>query len=129
MRNRRDRRAGHKIVVHITNRVVCGMPFTPKLYMRQMIKGILARGQYLYPVQIVSVQFMGNHYHIILAGKASMISPFMNYIDGQIAAALKELCPMYRNHSKIWKGRFKEQRLVTAEAVINMLSRAIFPSF
>lgn len=121
MRNRRDRRAGHCLVVHVTNRLIHGMPFTAKRYMREMILGILARGQSLYPAQIVACLFMGNHYHMVLSGNAAAISPFMNYVDGQLAAALKQLCPMYRNHSKLWKSRFKEQRLCTAEAVIKQL--------
>ena len=66
-------------MVHVTNRLIHGMPFTAKRYMREMILGILARGQALYPAQIVACLFMGNHYHMILSGNAAALSPFMNY--------------------------------------------------
>lgn len=120
IRNRRDRRDGNKIVVHITNRTVVGLPFVCRLFPIFILKGILAKGQFLYPVQVCHFLWMRNHFHIILAGRGKYISSFMNYIQGEMAKHVKRLCPgMFQ--SSVWAGRFKEQRLCTAESVINMI--------
>ena len=109
MRSRRDRRSPNKRVVHVTNRTVCGLPFVCKLFMSLIIRMLLAKAQTLFPVQVCHIQWMGNHFHMILAGRAAAISAFMGFFEGELAKYIKLIVPkLYQ--SKFWKGRFKEQK-------------------
>lgn len=119
-RNIRDRRGPNKRVVHITNRCWEGLPFVPNRFMRRLLNGVMARAQTLYPVTIVCYLFMGNHYHIIIAGDANRVSCFANYLDGEIAKRMMRLFPG-RWGVKFWAGRFKEQFLPSPEAVIEKI--------
>jgi REP element-mobilizing transposase RayT len=121
MRNRRDRRGPNKLVFHITIRTLHGLPFVARQYMNMVLWGIISRGQELFPVQIVAIKVMANHLHIILAGQANLVSPFMNYIDGEIAQAVKRIFPqLYQGN--VWQGRPKEQVLHTPEDVLQKLA-------
>ena len=119
MRNRRDRRRGNKLVLHVTNRTVCGLPFVCRLYMLFIIRGIMARAQELYPVQVCHFQWMSNHYHLIVAGKVKYLSNFTGYLQAEIAKSVKRLTGQYQ--SKVWAGRAKEQQLCTEEDVIDKI--------
>lgn len=119
-RNRRDRRNPNQIVVHVTARVYEGLPFVPRRVMNRTIKGIIARGQTLYPVTIVAFLFMGNHCHWIFAGDGNRISAFMNYVQGEIAKAIQRFIPEKYDQG-VWEDRFHEQRLVTEHDVVEKL--------
>ena len=119
MRNRRDRRGGNSLVLHVTNRTVCGLPFLCRLYMCFIIRGIMARAQELYPVQVCHFQWMGNHYHLIVAGQMKYLSPFTGYLQAEIAKSIKRLTRQYQ--TKVWAGRPKETRLCTEEDVIDKI--------
>ena len=114
-RNRRDRRKNQ--VYFMTSRVRKGLPFVCRLSVEKALMGILARAQGLFPVKLCAYVFMGNHYHLILTGHSKHISPFMNYIQGNIAQCIQRLIPDFYQ-GFVWEGRFKEQVLVTAEDVI-----------
>ena len=119
-RNRRDRRKSRGQVFFITGRVRKGLPFVARESVKRVLLGILSRAQGFYPVQICAFVFMGNHYHIIITGQSVHISPFMNYVQGEIAKAMQKLIPgVYKGW--FWEGRFKEQILVTAEDVIEKM--------
>jgi hypothetical protein len=120
-RNIRDRRDPNKRVVHITNRCWEGLPFVPNHFIRRLLNGVMARAQTLHPVSIICYVFMGNHYHIIIAGDANRVSNFANYLDGEIAKRMMRIFPG-RWGSKFWTGRFKEQFLPTTEAVIQKIA-------
>jgi len=118
--NRRDRRMGNKCVVLVTNRVLYGLPFVPRKSVKQVLLGILAKAQNLYHVEICGFVFMGNHYHMVLKSKACKLSPFMNYVNGEIAKAFRRLTGRYRG--KFWQGRYKEQKLATPIDVLRALA-------
>jgi REP element-mobilizing transposase RayT len=120
-RNIRDRRNPNNRVVHITNRVWKGLPFVPNRLTNRIIKGVIARAQNLYKVNIVAYVFMPNHYHFIIAGDANRVSSFICYIDGELARKFMKLLPNIWG-SKFWVGRFKEQQLITQQDVINKIS-------
>ena len=120
MRNRRDRRNGNKLVVHITNRTVCGLPFTCNVLMKMLIAGAMAKAQSLYPAIICHFLWMGSHYHMILASRAGDISPFVGYFQGEIAKCLKRLAPNFFQ-GDVWVDRFREQKLCTSEDVIEKI--------
>jgi REP element-mobilizing transposase RayT len=120
-RNRRDRRKSRGQVYFITARARKGLPFVARLSVEKVILGILARAQSLYPVKLCSYVFMGNHYHLILTGQSCHISPFMNYIQGNIAKAMQRLIPNYYD-GWFWEDRYKEQLLLTAEDVIEKMA-------
>jgi len=121
MRNRRHRATGNNIVVHITNRTIVGLPFRCRRHIELLILGTLGKAQSEHRVNICHFQWMGNHYHIILAGAAKNISPFLNIVDGEIAKFLKRLYPGLFQ-SKVWQGRFKEQPLLTSADVKNKIA-------
>ncbi len=105
----------------MTARVRKGLPFVCRITVEKIIIGIIARGQSLYPVKICAYVFMGNHYHMILTGQSCHISPFMNYIQGNIAQSLQRFIPDYYE-GFVWESRFKEQILITPEDVINKMA-------
>jgi hypothetical protein len=74
----------------------------------------------MYRVTICCFLFMGNHYHMIIAGDANRVSSFAGYIDAEIAKRMIRLLPN-RWGPKFWTGRFKEQHLASPEAVINKI--------
>ena len=86
-----------------------------------MIKGILAKAQNMYPVTICIFLFMGNHYHMIMAGDANRVSLFVAYVDAEIARRMMRLFPGCWG-PKFWAGRFKEQLLATPQDVINKIA-------
>lgn len=116
-RNRRDRRKPRGQVYFMTCRVRKGLPLVCRLSVEKVLIGILARAQGLYGVKICAYVFMGNHYHLIITGHSKHISPFMNYLQGNLALSIQRFIPDYYN-GFVWEGRFKEQILLTAEDVI-----------
>ena len=120
-RNRRDRRKSRGQVYFITSRVRKGLPFVARLSVEKVLLGILARAQGLYRVKICAYVFMGNHYHMILTGQSCHISPFMNYIQGNIAKGMQRLIPNFYD-GWFWEDRYKEQLLLTVEDVIDKMS-------
>ena len=122
MRNCRDRRAGNKLCAHLTNRLLTGLPFIPTLWMSLLIKGVMARGQTMYPVRICAFLWMGNHYHMVLCGAPEHISDFKNYLHGELGKYIKRLLPA-QYQTSVWEpGRGKEQPLKTAEDAIRMIA-------
>jgi len=108
-------------VVHVTNRAVHGLPFSCSVLVEAIILGIMARAQFLYPAVLAHYLWMPNHYHMILSGHPALISPFMGYIDSEVAKAIKRLIPGFYK-GNFWQGRFKEQRLATPAAVLEKIS-------
>ena len=119
-RNTRDRSEPNTRVVHITNRCWKGLPFVPNRMMRRALNSVLAKAQVEYGIEIVCYLFMGNHYHMILAGNATRVSSFANYVDGEIAKRMMRFFPGWWGPS-FWEGRFHEQHLPTVAAVINKI--------
>jgi REP element-mobilizing transposase RayT len=89
--------------------------------MELILLGIMGKAQAKFPVLINHFTWMGNHYHFILSGNSKYISPFMNMVDGETAKALKRLYPGLFQ-SKVWQGRFKEQKLSCAYSVIDKIA-------
>jgi REP element-mobilizing transposase RayT len=121
MRNRRDRRSPRTAVFHITNRTTNGLPFLCQLFLILILRGIMARAQNLYPVFVCHFLWMGNHYHLILSCQVEFVSKFIGYMQTEVARSIKILFPgMYERD--VWVDRFREQRLATAEDVLNKIA-------
>lgn len=120
-RNRRDRRKSYGQVMFITARVYKGLPFVARHSMERVLEGIIARAQGQYPVKICAYVFMGNHYHMILTGQSCHFSPFLNYIQGEIARSIKKLIPGVYDGG-LWDGRYSEQIILTVEDVISKMA-------
>ncbi len=120
-RNIRDRRDPNNRVVHVTNRTWEGLPFVPNRTIRRMMKGVMAKAQNMSPVTICLFLFMGNHYHMIMAGDANRVSQYIGYVDAEIAKRMMRFFPG-RWGPKFWEGRFKEQLLATPQDVINKIA-------
>lgn len=125
MLNRRDRRNPNKAIVHVTNRTKEGLPFIARMFMKLIILGIMARGQKKYNVQICHFIWMMNHYHMILAGRGKHISPFIGYVEAEVAKAVKRLTFIFGDRvGNVWERRFREQKICTGNDVIRMIAYA-----
>ena len=120
-RNPRDRSDANRRVVHVTNRCWKGLPFSCNLFIRQTIDAVLAEAQTRYQIEIICYLFMGNHYHMILAGGGKRVSQFMNYVDGEIA---KRMIRIYGDiwGKGFWEGRYHEQKLCSLDDVLNKIA-------
>ena len=52
MRGLRYRGEPNRLVLHITNRTITGLPFVPKKFMEELIAGIMGKCQERFPVQL-----------------------------------------------------------------------------
>lgn len=105
----------------VTNRVAEGLPFVANRVINLIIYGILARAKFKYPsVKICAWVFLANHFHgiIIPSGDPEDASRFMDYVDGQLAKAVK-LFLGKRTNCKIWEQRYHAAILLTQEDVID----------
>ena len=118
--NRRDRRNSNRYVAHITNRTVCGFPFLRCPFFNLLIWSALAHAQQFTYSRVAAVQFMGNHFHLILFSRGKKISRFMNIFQGELAKYVRR-CYGDVYLGKVWQSRFKEQHLATARDVLNKM--------
>lgn len=118
------RRYEHSRTYFVTNRVAQGLPLVPNAFINAILMGILARGQALTPsITICEFLFMANHYHAILvcSGDPNDLAKFMNYVDGEIAKAIKQLLGISYN-TKIWAQRYHSAAVLDPEAVMQRLA-------
>ena len=120
MRGLRYRGEPNRLVLHVTNRTITGLPFVPKKFMEELIAGIMGKCQERFKVQLCHFLWMGNHYHMIVAGQAKQLSPFICQMQSEIAKMIMRLTPQYKG--KVWARRFREQRLCTAIDVLEMIT-------
>lgn len=100
----------------ISARTAQGLPFAPQKAVQKIIKGILAKGQSLYPTPICHYLFMGNHFHLIVVCKKSKtLVYFYKYIKAELARAMNKLAG---KRGVMWQGRCDAPVLLTAEDVM-----------
>jgi REP element-mobilizing transposase RayT len=114
----------HLRPLFVTNRLAQGLPLVPNDFINRILSGILARAQERTPsIAICDWNFLQNHYHgiIVPRGNPADVASFMNYIDGEIAKAVKALLGIPYN-VKVWAQRYHAAILVDPQAVINKLA-------
>jgi hypothetical protein len=107
----------------VTNRLAQGLPLVPNKFINGVLKGILARAQSMAPsVAICDFAFLANHYHAVIVpqGSPQDVVTFFNFVDGEIAKAVKQLLSIPYN-VKLWSQRYHAAGLLDPEAVIKQL--------
>ncbi len=103
----------------VTCRTAEGLPFVPNAYISNILLGLVARAQHLYPhVSVCHFIFMSNHYHFIvtLDGDATEMKRFFGYLNGEIASCINRLQGVA--HRKFWAKRYDAKPILTPEDVI-----------
>ena len=93
-------------LVEVTCRTVQGrFLLRPSSLLNEIILGILARAQRMYPVGICAFSFVSNHYHLLLrVDDAQQLSKFMAYVNGNLA---REAGKLHRWKDKFWARRYQ----------------------
>jgi REP element-mobilizing transposase RayT len=93
-------------LVEVTCRTVQGrFLLRPSPLLNEIILGILARAQRMYPVGICAFSFVSNHYHLLLrVDDAQQLSKFMAYVNGNLA---REAGRLHRWKDKFWARRYQ----------------------
>jgi len=81
--------------------------------LNDIVRGILARAQRMYDIDIVATTFLSNHYHLLF-GTATVeeTAAFMSYLNGNIARKVGKL---HGWDGPFWQGRFKIQPVENTE--------------
>ena len=89
-------------IYEVCMRTAKGLPFVATSYMKQIIKGIIARVQRDHKVSLIDLTFMGNHPHIMIeAGDRDQCKRFYGEIQKQLTDAVKRLTG--KKHLKLWR--------------------------
>ena len=118
---RNNKRFINQTVIEVTFRTEEGLPLPPKPYIQEILLGILAKAQQLYPVRICSIVVMSNHIHLIFVVlNPGDIYEFVGYIKRESAHAINNL--LGRNQHTVWQQGYDSPCIASAEAVMNRLA-------
>ncbi|MCH9651912.1 MAG: transposase [Deltaproteobacteria bacterium] len=94
-----------EILAEISQRTLLGIYLLrPSERLNQIIVGVLAKAQEKYPVGIVAVSFMSNHYHLLITCKTHKeLSSFMNFFSSNLA---REAGRLHGWPGRLWARRF-----------------------
>ncbi len=86
----------------------------PSKRLNALIAGVVARAQGLYPVKVIALAFLSNHYHLIIASKdQEALSTFMNFVSSNTA---REAGRLHGWRGKVWARRFDCLAITNEEA-------------
>ena len=93
-------------LAEVTNRTIGARHLLrPSDELNEIVSGIWARAQQLYPVAVIALAVMSNHYHaLVWAADAEVLSDFMRYINSNMA---RELGRLHGWRSKLWARRYR----------------------
>jgi len=99
-------------LVEVTCRTIqCRLLLLPVPELCEIIVGILARAQRLYPLEICGLVFLSNHFHLLLrVPDSERLASFMNYVNSNLA---REAGRLHRWRAKFWARRY--QAIVVSE--------------
>ncbi len=94
-----------KILAEITQRTLLGIYLLkPSERLNRIIVGVLAKAQEKYPVGIVALSFMSNHYHLLVTSRTHKeLSSFMNFFSSNLA---REAGRLHGWPGRLWARRF-----------------------
>ncbi|HEX7184587.1 MAG TPA: transposase [Thermoanaerobaculia bacterium] len=92
-------------LVHVTTRTIQGRYLLrPSPALNEILVGVLARAQRLYPVGVCAAVAASNHYHLILRVESSKrLADFMAYFNGNAAREISRLTGW---NARVWSRRF-----------------------
>ena len=93
-------------LVEVTCRTVQGrFLLRPSPLLNEIILGILARAQRLYPVGICAFSWTSNHYHLLLrVDDAQRLAKFVGYVNSNVAREAGRL----HGWKDIWARRYQD---------------------
>jgi len=76
----------------------------PSKRLNGLIAGVIGKAQAMYPVKVIALAFLSNHYHLILSSRdQEVLSAFMNFVSSNIA---REAGRLHGWRGKLWARRF-----------------------
>lgn len=110
----------HDTLVELGSRTQQGLPFPPSRLTSLILGNILARAQNLYPITIVSICIMPNHFHILaVVHNPAHVSDFMEYFKRESANALNRL--LGRRQFSVWTEGFDGAVILDPEMALQRL--------
>jgi REP element-mobilizing transposase RayT len=107
-------------VILVTTRIQQGLPLVPSDFMNDIIQGIIARANKLYPVPVCHALFMANHFHMLLkVNDPEDISSFVGYIKAETSHAINKLQGL--TNRTIWEDGYDSPVILTPEDVIKRI--------
>ena len=107
-------------VLYVTSSTEEDLPFIPNIIINAILKGIMARAQYLYGQEICHFVFMANHIHIILkVTNPETVSDLIGYIKGKSGNAINRL--LGREKKTVWCDGFDSPIVLTSDTVIEKI--------
>lgn len=107
-------------LVEVTCRTIHGrFLLKPSTRLNQIIAGLLARAQRLYPVDIHGYVFLSNHFHLLVSvPHAERLAQFMGYLNGNLA---REAGRLAKWRERFWSRRY--QAIVVSQEDAAQISR------
>ncbi len=97
-------------------RLLQGLPFIPDSLGNTLLRGILARAQHLYPVELNDAIFMTNHFHIIFTCKdPETVSRFFCHLKTNLGKVVNRLLG---RRGPVWEGRTDTPILLTLNKAV-----------
>ncbi len=107
-------------LIEVSSRIEEGLPFVPNALTCYIIGSILARGQNMFPVTIVTYTFMGNHFHMLLiVQNPKDIPDFIGYFKRESAHAINRM--IGRRQHTVWSEGFDNPVILDSETAIKRL--------
>lgn len=104
----------------ITSRIQEGLPFAAKPLIQLIIRSILARGQFLFQVEINHFMMMANHFHMIMRVlDPERVAAFIDYFKTETAHAINRL--LGRRKRTVWEDSYDAVPLLTPEDTIRKI--------
>lgn len=87
----------------------------PSKRLNSLIAGVVAKAQGKYPVNVVSLCVLSNHYHLLVTASSQKdVSKFMNFVASNVA---REAGEIHGWKGKFWAGRYKCSPITGEEAI------------
>jgi len=90
----------------------------PSKQVNNTIGGILAKAVKLFSIELFAFSFASNHLHMIVRAPAGTLSPFMQYLESNIARKVGRL---HNWRDKFWARRFSAEPILDDGALIERL--------
>ncbi len=105
----------------ITFRTIEGLPFVATLYMKLLIRGIMARVQRDMKVTLCHFIWMGNHAHVLAIFKdPQQAANFYGEVQKKLTESLKALLGL--GHLRLWEGRPVVAQVLDLPAAIQQIA-------
>jgi hypothetical protein len=105
----------------ITFRTIEGLPFVTTMYMKLLLRGIIARAQRDYKVTLCHFIWMGNHAHMLaIFLDSEQAANFYAEVQKKVTESLKAL--LKRSRLRLWEGRPVAARVIDIPSAIEQVA-------